>query len=86
MIENGAGFARSYAGNAALLARDGRIDLTEHDACGVGLVAALDGKPRLLIALFAHLKRRAVHANVIREQEAFARRGCIAARVCKLVI
>ena len=46
MSENGVDFAKSYAGNAALLAREGRIDLTEHDACGVGLVSALDGKPR----------------------------------------
>ena len=31
---------------AARLAREAHLDLTEHDACGVGLVAALDGKPR----------------------------------------
>src|SRR5215210_2835514 len=43
--ENGAEFTRSWAANAALLS-DAGIDLTEHDACGVGLVAALDGKPR----------------------------------------
>ena len=44
--ENGAEFIRSWAANAALLRDAGGIDLTEHDACGVGLVAALDGKPR----------------------------------------
>ena len=44
--ENGAEFTRSWAANAALLRDAGGIDLTEHDACGVGLVAALDGKPR----------------------------------------
>jgi glutamate synthase (NADPH/NADH) large chain len=31
---------------AARLSREAHLDLTEHDACGVGLVAALDGKPR----------------------------------------
>src|SRR5918994_3643537 len=41
----GAEFTRSWTADAALL-RDAGVDLTEHDACGVGLVAALDGKPR----------------------------------------
>ena len=45
MIENGTAFAQSYRENAARLAAAG-VDLAEHDACGVGLVAALDGKPR----------------------------------------
>lgn len=45
-FENGAEFAESYARNAAALAGAAHLDLTEHDACGVGLVAALDGKPR----------------------------------------
>ncbi|MBR0645759.1 glutamate synthase large subunit [Plastoroseomonas hellenica] len=45
-IESGADFARAYAEGAARLAGQAHIDLTEHDACGVGLVAALDGKPR----------------------------------------
>ena len=31
---------------AARLTTEAHLDLTEHDACGVGLVAALDGKPR----------------------------------------
>ena len=38
-------FVEEYRANAALLEEAG-IDLTEHDACGVGLVAAIDGKPR----------------------------------------
>ncbi|HEY4250464.1 MAG TPA: glutamate synthase central domain-containing protein, partial [Roseomonas sp.] len=45
-IESGTEFARAYAEGAARLAGQAHIDLTEHDACGVGLVAALDGKPR----------------------------------------
>ena len=32
---------------AARLAAEAHLDLTEHDACGVGLVAALDGKQAL---------------------------------------
>ena len=42
-MENGTEFAARYAANRALLEQAG-IDATEHDACGVGLVAALDGK------------------------------------------
>ncbi len=38
-------YADDYRSNAAILEQAG-IDLTEHDACGVGLVAAIDGKPR----------------------------------------
>ena len=42
--EDGPRFVRAFQANAARLAAAG-IDLAEHDACGVGLVAALDGKP-----------------------------------------
>jgi glutamate synthase (NADPH/NADH) large chain len=38
-------FVEDYRKNAAILEQAG-IDITEHDACGVGLVAAIDGKPR----------------------------------------
>jgi glutamate synthase (NADPH) large chain len=41
----GAEFVEQYRKNAAALTA-AHIDLTEHDACGVGLVAAIDGKPR----------------------------------------
>ncbi|HWT07550.1 MAG TPA: glutamate synthase central domain-containing protein, partial [Roseomonas sp.] len=44
--ESGAEFARSYAAGRAALESAAHLDLTEHDACGVGLVAALDGKPK----------------------------------------
>ncbi|MCW8084487.1 glutamate synthase large subunit [Sabulicella glaciei] len=37
-------YVENWQRNAALLNEAG-IDTTEHDACGVGLVAALDGKP-----------------------------------------
>jgi len=37
-------FVAAHRANAARLA-DAHIDLTEHDSCGVGFVAALDGKP-----------------------------------------
>ena len=43
--ETGALFAARYAAGRAALDAVG-IDTTEHDACGVGLVASLDGKPR----------------------------------------
>jgi glutamate synthase (NADPH/NADH) large chain len=46
LSESGAEYTESFARNAALLSGAAQIDLTEHDACGVGLVAALDGKPR----------------------------------------
>jgi len=42
---DGEQFVAEYLENAARLEAAG-IDITEHDACGVGLVAALDGKPR----------------------------------------
>jgi glutamate synthase (NADPH/NADH) large chain len=46
MHESGPAFARSFAENARRLAEEAHLDLTGHDACGVGLVAALDGRPR----------------------------------------
>ncbi|MXP62063.1 glutamate synthase large subunit [Roseomonas sp. M0104] len=46
ILENGQDFAEAYQRNAAALADAAQLDLTEHDACGVGLVATLDGKPR----------------------------------------
>ena len=42
---HGEQFVAEYLENAALLEAAG-IDTTPHDACGVGLVAAMDGKPR----------------------------------------
>ena len=42
-IESGADFVEAYRANTLAL-QDAHLDLTEHDACGVGLVAALDGK------------------------------------------
>ena len=42
-IESGTDFVEAYRANTATL-QDAHVDLTEHDACGVGLVAALDGK------------------------------------------
>ena len=38
-------FVAEYKANAARLEQAG-IDLTEHDACGVGIITTLDGKPR----------------------------------------
>ena len=43
--ETGSAYVESYARGRDLLASAAHIDLTEHDACGVGLVAALNGKP-----------------------------------------
>ena len=43
--ETGSAFVEAWARNAELL-RDTYDASQEHDACGVGLVAALDGKPR----------------------------------------
>ncbi|MBR0656456.1 glutamate synthase large subunit [Plastoroseomonas arctica] len=45
-METGSEFVRSHIAGTAALARDAHIDMTEHDACGVGVVASLDGKPR----------------------------------------
>ena len=39
-------YVEQHQAQAATLAGEGKIDLTEHDACGVGLVASLDGKAR----------------------------------------
>jgi glutamate synthase (NADPH/NADH) large chain len=45
--EQGARFAADWPAEAARLARDGLYDpAEEHDACGVGLVASIDGQPR----------------------------------------
>ena len=39
-------YVADFQAERARLARDAHLDLTEHDACGVGVVASLDGKPR----------------------------------------
>jgi glutamate synthase (NADPH/NADH) large chain len=44
-MTSGANFVAEYLANEKIL-QDAGIDTTPHDACGVGLVAALDGKPR----------------------------------------
>ncbi|GGF08946.1 glutamate synthase [Aliidongia dinghuensis] len=69
-IESGEAFALNYQLNAARLAADGLYDpKDEHDACGVGLVAAIDGKPRRAVveaaiqALKAIWHRGAVDAD-----------------------
>jgi len=56
MVED---FAAAYRRNAAHLAASGLYDpREEHDACGVGLIAALDGQPRRAVveAAIAALK------------------------------
>jgi glutamate synthase (NADPH/NADH) large chain len=46
-MDQGERFRRDYEANAAHLARRGLYDpAEEHDACGVGLIAAIDGRPR----------------------------------------
>lgn len=45
-MENGFEFAERFAANRARLNDAAHIDTTEHDACGVGLVASLDGTAR----------------------------------------
>ena len=45
-METGQEFVDSHQAGTAALAQHAHIDMTEHDACGVGLVASLDGKPR----------------------------------------
>ena len=67
MTEN---FADSYRRNAAHLAANGLYDpREEHDACGVGVIAALDGQPRrqvveaAIAALKAVWHRGAVDAD-----------------------
>ena len=69
-IESGEAFAANYRINAAKLAADGLYDpADEHDACGVGLVASIDGKPRRAVveaaiqALKAIWHRGAVDAD-----------------------
>lgn len=45
--QSGAEFVQYYRREAVRLARDGMYDpAEEHDACGVGLICAIDGKPR----------------------------------------
>ena len=63
-------FIAEWRANAERLARDGLYDpASEHDACGVGLVAAIDGKPRRAVveagiaALKAVWHRGAVDAD-----------------------
>ncbi|HLZ66002.1 MAG TPA: glutamate synthase large subunit [Aliidongia sp.] len=69
-IESGEAFALNYRTNAAKLAAGGLYDpADEHDACGVGLVASIDGKPRRAVveaaiqALKAIWHRGAVDAD-----------------------
>jgi glutamate synthase (NADPH/NADH) large chain len=53
-VEGGMSFAEEFRNNAAHLAANGLYDpAEEHDACGVGFVAALDGKPRREVVLAA---------------------------------
>jgi glutamate synthase (NADPH/NADH) large chain len=63
-------FAAAYRANAAYLAEHGMYDpADEHDACGVGFVAAVDGVPRrqvveaALAALSSLWHRGAVDAD-----------------------
>ncbi|WP_114392419.1 glutamate synthase large subunit [Oleisolibacter albus] len=62
-------FARNYAANKALLDTAAFVDTMEHDACGVGFIASLDGKPRRSVvtkaveALSALWHRGAVDAD-----------------------
>ena len=43
----GTAFVENWRKQADCLAQDGLYDpADEHDACGVGLIAAIDGKPR----------------------------------------
>ncbi len=50
--ESGHQFAAAYERNVAHLSAHGMYDPSEeHDACGVGLVAAIDGKPRREVVL-----------------------------------
>src|ERR671910_3025200 len=47
MMSEGQRFVDEYRVNADRLARCGLYDpASEHDACGVGFVAAIDGRPR----------------------------------------
>jgi hypothetical protein len=46
MDETGFDYVAGVAADHAKLAAEAHLDLTEHDACGVGLVASLDGRAR----------------------------------------
>ena len=47
IYESGEAFRRNFEANARHLTDAGLYDpAEEHDACGVGLIAAIDGKPR----------------------------------------
>ncbi|PKU23432.1 glutamate synthase large subunit [Telmatospirillum siberiense] len=67
-LPEGQAFVSQYLANQAMLEAAG-IDTRPHDACGVGLVAALDGKPRRSVvvagieALKAVYHRGAVDAD-----------------------
>ncbi|MCE2922497.1 MAG: glutamate synthase large subunit [Roseomonas sp.] len=68
-MSNDEAFVARYQAAAARLTAQAHLDLTEHDACGVGLVAALDGKARRAVvqagidALRAVWHRGAVDAD-----------------------
>ncbi len=69
-IDDGLRYVREYEANAAKLIEGNAYDpRDEHDACGVGLVAAIDGKPRRAVveagiaALKAVWHRGAVDAD-----------------------
>ncbi|MCZ8280295.1 MAG: glutamate synthase large subunit [Acetobacteraceae bacterium] len=68
-MSNDEAFVARYQAAVARLTAQAHLDLTEHDACGVGLVAALDGKPRRAVvqagidALRAVWHRGAVDAD-----------------------
>jgi glutamate synthase (NADPH/NADH) large chain len=68
--QDGERFVREWQKNAAHLAAHGLYDpAEEHDACGVGLIAAIDGKPRrqvvetAILALKSLWHRGAVDAD-----------------------
>ena len=70
MDESGAAFVAAWRANAARLQAAGLYDpAAEHDSCGVGFVAAIDGKPRRAVveagidALKAVWHRGAVSAD-----------------------
>ena len=48
---DGAAFAERFRRNADLLNSAAHVDTMEHDACGVGLIATIDGKPRREVVL-----------------------------------
>ncbi|MGH6943423.1 MAG: glutamate synthase large subunit, partial [Geminicoccaceae bacterium] len=60
-LSEGARFVREWRRNAAHLAEHGLYDpAQEHDACGVGFVAAIDGQPRRQVVALAIDALRAV--------------------------